>query len=323
MIGNQVSGISNHISNSLTLYGNSPVGTPAHPGEKRCNTSPNSDIHLPPLMLHFIELLIGTILLRPYVFVFLACYLLLAITHIGWKRTALFSVLAYLVAFLSEWSSAVAATGFPFGLYYYINTTSDKELWIAGVPFMDSLSFTFLSYVSWELATMLIGRLQAGWRDVQVMNAEEIRRSWKVNFLAPFLMMYLDIIIDPVALLGDRWFLGKIYYYPGGGSYFGITLANFLGWYFVCFVILRLFVCLEKTVFAGTANLTAGVLNYRYKALSAVGLYFGILGFNLFMTFWIGERNLGIVGVIIILPLLLLVLLAIHRGANGKIDAKH
>ncbi len=267
-------------------------------------------------MLHFIELLIGTVLLRPYVFVFLACYLFLAITHIGWKRTALFTVLAYLIAFVCEWSSAVAGTGFPFGLYYYINTTSDRELWIAGVPFMDSLSFTFLSYVSWELATTLIGRLQASRRDVQVMNAEEIRRSWKVNFLAPFLMMYLDIIIDPVALLGDRWFLGKIYYYPGGGSYFGITLANFLGWYFVCFVILRLFVWLEKPVFARTANLTAGILNYRYKALGAVGLYFGILGFNLFMTFWVGERMLGTVGVIIVLPLFVMVLLAAYRGSN-------
>ncbi|MBK7598733.1 MAG: carotenoid biosynthesis protein [Acidobacteria bacterium] len=56
-----------------------------------------------------------------------ACYLFLAITHIGLKRTALFSVLAYLIAFLSEWSSAVAATGFPFGLYYYIDNTSQRS----------------------------------------------------------------------------------------------------------------------------------------------------------------------------------------------------
>jgi hypothetical protein len=33
---------------------------------------------------------------------------------------------------------------------------------------MDSLSFTFLSYVSWELATGLLGRLKVGWRSVQV-----------------------------------------------------------------------------------------------------------------------------------------------------------
>ena len=264
-------------------------------------------------MLHFFYLFFSTIAYRPYVFVFLACYLFLAITNIGWKRTALFSCLAFVVAFLSEWSSAVAATGFPFGLYYYINTTSDRELWIAGVPFMDSLSFTFLSYVSWELATTLLGRLRVSWRDVQVVNADSVRRSWAVNFLAPFLMMYLDIIIDPVALLGDRWFLGKIYYYPGGGSYFGITLANFLGWYFVCFVIVRLFVWLEKIVTASGA-VTTGLLAYRYKALGAAGLYFGILGFNLFMTFWIGERQLGVVGVIIVLPILLLILLKLHQS---------
>lgn len=263
--------------------------------------------------MHFIELLFGTVLLRPYVFVFFACYLFLAITHIGLKRTALFTVLAYCVAFLCEWSSAVAATGFPFGLYYYIPATTDKELWIAGVPFMDSLSFTFLSYVSWELAVMILGRVKVSGRDVQVVNGESVRNSWAVTLLAAFLMMYLDIIIDPVALLGDRWFLGRIYYYPNGGSYFGITLANFLGWYFVCFAILRLYVLLEKLFKLKQAN-NRGILNYRYKALGPVGLYFGVLGFNLFMTFWVGERMLGIVGVIIVLPLALLVLTSLYSS---------
>ncbi|MBL8166874.1 MAG: carotenoid biosynthesis protein [Acidobacteria bacterium] len=265
-------------------------------------------------MLEFLQLLIGTVVLRPYVFVFFACYLFLAFTHWGWKRTAVFSVLAYLVAFICEWSSAVAATGFPFGLYYYIDHTSDRELWIAGVPFMDSLSFTFLSYVSWELATTLRGKLQAGWRDVQVRNGEVIRWQWQTAFLAAFLMMYLDIIIDPVTIHGERWFLGKIYYYPGGGSYFGITLANFLGWYFVAFVIIRLFVILEKTLMRRLGDLSGGIRQYRYKALGAVGLYLGVLGFNLFMTFWIGERSLGIVSVIIVIPLVVLILLALDRA---------
>ncbi|MDQ3009729.1 MAG: carotenoid biosynthesis protein [Acidobacteriota bacterium] len=267
-------------------------------------------------MLHLLYLLLSTVAYRPYVFIFFACYLFLAITHIGWKRTVLFTLLAYVVAFVCEWSSAVAATGFPFGLYYYINQTVDKELWIAGVPFMDSLSFTFLAYVSWEAATMLVARVQADWRDVHVVNGELARRSWTTALLAAFLMMYLDIIIDPVALRGDRWFLGKIYYYPDGGSYFGITLANFFGWYFVCFVIVRLFVWLERLVFARAANLTAGVREYRYKALGPVGLYFGVLGFNLFMTFRIGERELGVVGVIITLPLLVMILLKLQSSRH-------
>ncbi|MGE0126552.1 MAG: carotenoid biosynthesis protein [Blastocatellales bacterium] len=265
-------------------------------------------------MIHFLELLFSTVAYRPYVFVFFACYLFLAITHIGWKRTALFTVVAYVIAFVCEWSSAVAATGFPFGLYYYIDETSHRELWIAGVPFMDSLSFTFLSYVSWELATALIGHVKANWRDVQVLNGNDVRTRWATAALAAFLMVYLDIIIDPVALLGDRWFLGKIYYYPNGGSYFGITIANFLGWYFVCFVIVRLFVWLERIAFGESSNSPAGIREYRYKALGPFGLYFGVLGFNLFMTFWIGERMLGVVGVIVILPLVVMAALSLYRG---------
>ncbi|MCI0337410.1 MAG: carotenoid biosynthesis protein [Acidobacteria bacterium] len=269
-------------------------------------------------MLNFVQILISTVFLRPYVFIFFSCYLFLAITHIGWRRTILFTIVAYTIAFVCEWSSAVAATGFPFGLYYYIPATIGEELWIAGVPFMDSLSFTFLSYVSWELATVLLGKLKAGWKEVQVVDGEQVRRSWSASLLGAFLMMYLDIIIDPVALRGDRWFLGKIYYYPEGGIYFGITLTNFIGWYVVCFVIIRVFIWLEKRVFTKSTNITAGVRDYRYKALGPVALYLGILSFNLIMTFWIGEMLLGIVGVIIVLPLAVMVMLVICRGMRVR-----
>lgn len=262
-------------------------------------------------MRHFIKLLIGTVTYRPYVFVFFACYLFLAITHIGRRRTLVFTLIAFLVAFVCEWSSAVAATGFPFGLYYYIAETTNKELWLAGVPFMDSLSFTFLSYVSWELAITLLAKLKVSWRDVQKEDSQKLRHSWAVTLLASFLMMYLDIIIDPVALRGERWFLGKIYYYPDGGSYFGITLANFLGWFFVCAAILRIFCWLEK---AFKLESTKGIISYSFKALAPAGLYFGILGFNLFMTFWIGEKELGIVGVIIVLPLVIILSASLYRA---------
>ena len=154
---------------------------------------------------------------------------------------------------------------------------------------MDSLSFTFLSYVSWELAVTLLSTTK-----------KISRHSWTITFLASFLMMYLDIIIDPVALLGDRWFLGKIYYYPDGGSYKGITLANFLGWFFVCAVILRIFALLDVRIKWSEK----GISHYPLKSLLPLGLYLGIMGFNLFMTFWIGERELGVTGIVILLPLL-------------------
>jgi putative membrane protein len=263
------------------------------------------------------DLIIGTVMLRPYVFIFLLAYLFIAITHIGWKRTALFTGLAYIVAFVCEWSSAVARTGFPFGLYHYISDTKDRELWIAGVPFMDSLSFTFLAYTSWELATLMLSRKEGNLYLMRLANREQVSASLGTTLLASLLMMYLDIVIDPVALQGERWFLGKIYEYPNGGSYFGVTIANFLGWFFVCFAILQLFLLVERLLFVKAhtgSRFPPGVVDYPFKILGAIGLYFGILGFNIFMTFRIGELTMGWGSVFISLSLLLMVMMAFRRA---------
>ena len=55
--------------------------------------------------MEIISLLWGTVILRPYVFVFLTFYLVVAILNMGVARSLLFTVLAYLVAFLCEFSS--------------------------------------------------------------------------------------------------------------------------------------------------------------------------------------------------------------------------
>ena len=46
--------------------------------------------------------------------------------------------------------------------------------------------------------------------------------SWPVIGLTCLLFMLIDVVIDPVALRGDRWFLGQIYGYPDPGVYFGV-----------------------------------------------------------------------------------------------------
>ena len=98
-------------------------------------------------------LLLSTVALRPYVFIFLASFLFISIANFGVRTTILFSVLTYVVALVCEWSSV--HNGFPFGLYHYIEATRDREIWLAGVPFMDSLSFTFLSFASYTLALLV------------------------------------------------------------------------------------------------------------------------------------------------------------------------
>src|SRR3972149_2063346 len=101
-------------------------------------------------------LLLGSLMLRPYVFAFLLVHLLGASALLGWGRTAAFTLITWGVALLAEHSSI--RTGIPFGWYYYIPGTADRELWIAGVPFFDSLSFSFLLVGSYGLAWYLLAR---------------------------------------------------------------------------------------------------------------------------------------------------------------------
>lgn len=250
-------------------------------------------------MPEVLRLLIGTVTLRPYVFAFFLAYLFLAITAMGWRRTALFTTIAYIIALICEYSSV--HNGFPFGLYYYIPATTTKELWVAGVPFMDSLSFTFLSFVSYQMAIFLRSPLLVKRGDVQVVLLKSIQKSWLTSILAGILMMYLDIVIDPVALQGDKWFLGKIYYYPNGGAYFGVTIANFIGWAFICPLIVRVFLWAEQWL-----DEERPLGHYPFKGLAAAGLYFGVLGFNLTMTFLIGQVTMGWASSFIIMLLILL-----------------
>jgi putative membrane protein len=263
--------------------------------------------------MDLIRLLIGTIQLRPYVFIFFAIYLAIAITTIGVKRTLIFTMIAYAVAFVCEYSSSHGETGIPFGVYRYIQSTRERELWIAGVPFMDSLSFTFLSFISYRLAILLQSPLSISSSDVVVARHNRKPSTWINAVLAGFLMMYLDIIIDPVTLQGKRWFLGEIYYYPGGGSYFGVTVANFAGWFVVCMVIVLIFAAVDSWL--ALTPRPMGVKQFRFQSLAPAGLYFGVLGFNLWVTFHIGETTMGLAGLFISLPLALLFALSIWRAS--------
>ena len=241
------------------------------------------------------ELLLSTVIMRPYVFLFLALYLWTASAAMGWRRTFLFTAVAWAVAFVAEYSST--RNGIPFGLYSYTQETRGRELYLSNVPFMDSLSFTFVSYVSFSLAQWL--RLPDGPSEREII---AVRRSAPVLCLAAFLFMLIDVVIDPVALRGDRWFLGRIYEYPSPGFYFGVPLTNFLGWGAVGFAIIAAFQRIDRAL-PGEAASGRGIR----PVLLGAALYYLILAFNLCVTFVIGEHLLGLFGILLYLPITVLV----------------
>lgn len=246
-------------------------------------------------------LLGGTITLRPYVFIFAGVFLLLATLQWGVGRAAAFLVLGYLISWAAELCSI--HFGLPFGEYLYIPATLDRELWVAGVPFMDSLSYVFIAYASYCMALAALSR--GRWEGLRFHLEDEVawQQSWRTLVLGAALMTTLDIIIDPVALRGYRWFLGQIYGYPEGGVYFGVPLSNFAGWFLVALVLIRALQYLTGVPAPGLFW-DWGRLSFPSQALLGPALYLGILGFNLVMTFLIGETRLGWAGVFIYLPFL-------------------
>jgi uncharacterized membrane protein len=252
-------------------------------------------------MIHCLGLLADTIWLRPYVFIFLGAYLLLATWHLGAARALAFLVLGYFISWVAEFCSIHC--GFPFGDYLYIPATLNQELWVAGVPFMDSLSYVFLAYASYALA--LVALTPGGWEgwSFSLKGEAAMQGSWRALILGAVLMGTLDIVIDPLALRGYRWFLGQIYGYPEPGAYFGVTLTNFGGWFLVALVLIRVLQVLATRT-PSSRFWDWGKMRFASQALLGPAFYLGILGFNLAMTFLIGETCLGWVGIFIYIPFL-------------------
>jgi len=260
--------------------------------------------------MEWLDLLYGTLRLRPYVFIFLAAYLTVATLNMGFVRALLFTVLAYGIAFLSEYSST--RNGFPYGLYHYIETTRNQELWITNVPFMDSLSYSFLSYISYTMSLLLWSPLKKNGWDVQIVESEPVKRSLRVIVSGAILFMLLDVIIDPVAFHGDRWFLGKIYTYEEEGEYFNIPLTNFAGWFLVGAAILFAFSAVDSRLDRVKGFKDFGKRDAPAKALFGPAIYFGVIVFNLAVTFYIGEYLLGFCGILIASAILALIIYKIR-----------
>jgi uncharacterized membrane protein len=252
------------------------------------------------------DLFFKTIVLRPYVFLFLAAFLFSAIRLIGWPRTWRFWLISWVTAFVCEFSST--RTGIPFGWYFYNGSTVGKELYLFDVPFMDSISFSFLLFASYCVALGLLLPFNLSSTNTQTLLRSlrfdlDARTSWPVYVLTACLFAFIDMVIDPVALRGDRWFLGKIYYYPDPGWHFGVPFANYIGWAVVGLISLAIYFILDRQLPA-----LSPLQPITQNLLLGVGLYYGVLAFNLGMTFWIGESFVGMSGLLMHLPVAIILI---------------
>lgn len=235
------------------------------------------------------EGLIKSIITRPYVFIFLATFLFLSIRLMGWKRSLIWLVSGYWVAWASEFSSI--NNGFPYGEYHYIYENMPGELIVAGVPFFDSLSYPFLIFAGYSTARFMLPKARTIW----------------IVLAGAFFTMMLDVIIDPVAKLGKQWFLGDIYYYAHPGNYFGIPITNFAGWFLVPLVVVAFNVLAWKV-------LNLRITSHESRVTPLYPLFYASIGlFNIGISFWIGATALGLASSVILVIIMSVVTLGARR----------
>ena len=115
-------------------------------------------------------------------------------------------------------------TGFPFGHYFFTSLMGPKVL---DVPILLVLAYLGIGYCSWVLAVLILGH-----RDRAITGAQIVATP----LLASLIMVAWDISMDSIwATLDKAWI------WRDGGSYFGVPISNFAGWYFTAFLFYQAF----------------------------------------------------------------------------------
>jgi len=116
------------------------------------------------------------------------------------------------------------ATGFPFGHYYFASLMGPK---LFQVPVLLGLAYIGMAYVSWMLGSTIVGCSPASATGARIL---------AVPLSASFIMVAWDLAQDPVwgtVLHGWMW--------RDGGTWFGVPVSNYLGWYATVFTIYLFF----------------------------------------------------------------------------------
>ena len=171
---------------------------------------------------------------------------LLALWTVGWWQRILLlaiGIYGFIMEIIGE------STGFPFGDYHYTDTLG---------PALFDVPLALIS--AWIVVTAFVFGL---------LVRLGIRRRWWV-LAGPALMVLTDLVLEPIATGPmDAWI------WDDSGSYYGVPMLNFVGWFLVSipiFLLLTLFSRANRRGFAVPASVIV-----FFIALAAVNLIWGPL----------------------------------------------
>ena len=219
---------------------------------------------------------LGTLGGRWYVTLFGLTFLWRASRHLGWRKTLVYAVASVGIGALAE--NASVHLGIPYTRYAFNDALRGDELFIGDVPLMVPLSYGFMAYFAFASARLLAS---GPWRT-------RATRPWHEFLLALVLAVWALWILDPVARLGDEFYLGRVFAYDGPGFWFGLPLGSQLGFTATALVLLAL---LFRLAAGEPDRPQRGLLRHPHAV--ALLTYHAQVGHLAVVAVWLGATELG------------------------------
>lgn len=162
-----------------------------------------------------------------YTFLSLGLPIVLLILHseitLTVKRAILFIFLATTIGWMAEVLGL--KTGVIFG-GHYVYGGNKISLW--GVPIMVIAYWAVFIYVGYSIVNSFFY-----WRGNKKPNrkSNDLKRLPGLVLADGLVVMFIDIFMDPLKVLAGEWS------WVGGGSFFGVPLGNFVGWFVVTVIV--------------------------------------------------------------------------------------
>jgi len=153
----------------------------------------------------------------------------------GWRGILFFLIVCLGVS--NAFENLSIMTGFPFGWYHYSDALGPK---LFLVPLLIGPAYFGVGYLSWTLARAIFGDGDARLTGLL---------SFATPAIASFIMVSWDLTIDPMmSTINGSWV------WHNGGSYFGVPVSNFLGWYLTVYVFFQCFALYARRRFASSTK---------------------------------------------------------------------
>jgi uncharacterized membrane protein len=183
--------------------------------------------HMATIVLHLPQAVGGAMLA--------SCLTLFGLLHgartYGWRGILFFLIVCLGVS--NAFENLSIMTGFPFGWYHYSDAMGPK---LFLVPLLIGPAYFGVGYLSWTLARAIFGDGDARLTGLL---------SFATPAIASFIMVSWDLTIDPMmSTINGSWV------WHNGGSYFGVPVSNFLGWYLTVYVFFQCFALYARRRFA-------------------------------------------------------------------------